>query len=187
MDYATLDDESLLRFIRRAHPDALSVLYDRYGRLIYSIAFNLIGDSHTAEEITLDIFNQVWLKAHLYQAERASVRVWLTSMARYRTIDVLRRENSRPQQYEIDWAELYHQPISSPSSLESDTHLALQRKRVHLAVAALPQEQQEALALAYFGGYTHSEIAEQLDLPLGTIKTRIRLALKKLRTILLDE
>jgi RNA polymerase sigma-70 factor, ECF subfamily len=181
MNYETLDDESLIRFIRQSQPDALSELYDRYGRLIFSVAFNLIGDRNTAEEIALDVFNQVWQKASLYRADRASVRVWLTSMTRYRSIDTLRRQSVRPEQHSIYWAELYHNPVSPGNSPETDVHLALQKERVHAAIATLPEEQQQALTLAYFGGLTHSEIAKRLDLPLGTVKTRIRLALQKLR------
>jgi RNA polymerase sigma-70 factor, ECF subfamily len=181
MNYETLDDESLLRFISRSHPDALSELYDRYGRLIYSIALHLVGNRQTAEEVTLDVFKRVWQKANLYRAERASVRVWLSSMARYRAIDVLRRESVRPERHSIYWAELNHNPVSPHNSPEADTHLALQKERVRAAVATLPEEQKQALGLAYFGGYTHSEIAERLNLPLGTVKTRIRLALNKLR------
>jgi RNA polymerase sigma-70 factor, ECF subfamily len=181
MNYETLDDESLLRFISRSHPDALSELYDRYGRLIYSIALHLVGNRQTAEEVTLDVFKRVWQKANLYRAERASVRVWLSSMARYRAIDVLRRESVRPERHSIYWAELNHNPVSPYNSPEADTHLALQKERVRAAVATLPEEQKQALGLAYFGGYTHSEIAERLNLPLGTVKTRIRLALNKLR------
>jgi RNA polymerase sigma-70 factor, ECF subfamily len=181
MNYETLDDESLIRFIRQSQPDALSELYDRYGRLIFSVAINLIGDRHTAEEITLDVFTQVWQKASLYRAERASVRVWLTSMARYRTIDRLRRQSVRPEKYSVYWADLHHNPVSRRNSPETDAHLALQKERIQAAIATLPEEQQQALVLAYFGGFTHSEIAERLDLPLGTVKTRIRLALQKLR------
>lgn len=187
MNYETLDDKSLIRFIDRSHPNALSELYDRYNRLIFSVAFNLIGDRHTAEEITLDVFSQVWQKAHLYRADRASVRVWLTSMARYRTIDMLRRESVRPEKNSVYWADLYHNPVSPRNSPETDAHLALQKEQVHAAIATLSEEQQQALALAYFGGFTHSEIAERLNVPLGTVKTRIRLALQKLRAMLPQE
>jgi RNA polymerase sigma-70 factor, ECF subfamily len=187
MNYETLDDESLLRFISRSYPEALAELYDRYGRLVFSIAFNLIGNRQTAEEVTLDVFTRVWQKAHLYRAEHASVRVWLTSIARYRAIDLLRRESVRPEQHSVYWADLNHKPVSPHNNPETDAHLTWQKERVRAAVAALPEEQQQALGLAYFGGYSHSEIAKRLDLPLGTVKTRIRLALKKLRRKLLED
>jgi len=181
MDYATCDDESLIQFIQQSQPDALSALYDRYGRLVFSIAHHLLGDGRTAEEITLDVFHQVWQKAALFRAERASVRVWLTSMARHKAIDALRRESVRPQSSSLDWAELYHSPLTARNNPERETQLALQKEQIRAAIAALPQEQQQSLTLAYFGGLTHSEIAQRLDLPLGTVKTRIRLALEKLR------
>jgi RNA polymerase sigma-70 factor, ECF subfamily len=180
MDYATYNDEALIRFIQQSQPDALSALYDRYGRLVFSIALHLLGDRRTAEEITLDVFSQVWQKANLYRAERASVRVWLTSMARHKAIDTLRRESVRPQAHSLDWADLYHNSLTVRHNPERETQLALQREQIQAAVASLPPEQQEALTLAFFGGLSHSEIAQRLDLPLGTVKTRIRLALEKL-------
>lgn len=181
MDYATYDDELLIRFIQQSQPDALTALYDRYGRLVFSISCHLLGDRRTAEEVTLDVFNQVWQKAALYRAERASVRVWLTSMTRHKAIDALRRESARPQSNSLDWADLYHNPLTVRNNPERETQLTLQKEEIRAAIAALPQEQQQALTLAYFGGLTHSQIAQRLDLPLGTVKTRIRLALEKLR------
>jgi RNA polymerase sigma-70 factor (ECF subfamily) len=187
MDYGTLGDERLIILVARADADALGVLYDRYHRLVFSLALNLLGDHATAEEITLDVFTRLWEKADTYRPEQAQVRTWLTSITRYRSIDVLRRWGARPEQHSVSWAELSAPVVSDLAGPEEAAELSLQRQRVRAAIAELPPEQRQALALAYFKGYTHREIAEVLDQPLGTVKTRIRLAMQKLRQMLQDE
>jgi RNA polymerase sigma-70 factor (ECF subfamily) len=187
LDYSTIDDSALLRFIARADADALSALYDRYHRLVFSIARNAVGDQATAEEITLDVFTQVWQKAGTYRADRAKVSTWLTSITRYRAIDELRRRGSRAEQRSVAWADLPPSAEPTVGGPETVIELSMQRRRVHTAVAQLPDAQKEALGLAYFRGLSHTEIAASLDLPLGTVKTRIRLAMGKLRQLLADE
>ncbi len=181
-DYSSLDDASLLKRIARAESEALSELYDRYHRLIFSIALNSVGDGALAEEITLDIFMRVWQKAGTYREERASVATWLTRMTRNRSIDMLRRRGARREHLRVGWAEVQDAPASG--NPETATEQRLEQERVRAAIAELPPEQREVLALAYFQGYTHREIAGVLGLPLGTIKTRIRLAMQKLRRAL---
>jgi len=183
-DYHKLDDESLIRLIVRARPEALSELYDRYGRLVFSLAVNAVGDSATAEEITQDVFVRVWERASQYRAEQAQVSTWLTSIARHRAIDQLRRQGVRPEGQSVAWADLSPQAEPTAVGPEQATELSIQRQRVRAAVAQLPAEQKQVLALAYFQGYTQTEIAESLSLPLGTVKTRIRLAMEKLRALL---
>ena len=189
MDYTVQDDETLIRLVAQEHADALSELYDRYGRLLFSVAYNMTGVYATAEEITLDVFQRVWTNAHRYRADRAKVSVWMVSMTRYRSIDVLRREGVRPERNSISWAELSVEPISSNRSDNPETAAAtnLRKQRIRAAIAELPVEQQQVLALAYFKGHSHSQIAEILDKPIGTVKTRIRLAMQKLRWLLKDE
>jgi RNA polymerase sigma-70 factor (ECF subfamily) len=147
----------------------------------------MVGDRATAEEITLDVFTRVWEKAATYRAEQARVNTWLTGITRNHSIDVLRRRGSRPDQYSLSWAELSPGAVPGGSNPEEVTQLSLQRARVRAAIAQLPADQRQALALAYFKGYTHRQIAEALDQPLGTVKTRINLAMQKLRQILQDE
>ena len=189
MDYTGQDDETLIRLIAQEHADALSELYDRYGRLIFSVAYNMVGVYATAEEITLDIFQRVWTNAHRYRAERAKVSVWMVSMARHRAIDILRREGVRPERNSIGWSELPVEPVSPNRNEDPETAAAanLRKQRVRAAIIELPVEQQQVLALAYFRGYTHSQIAQILNKPIGTVKTRIRLAMQKLRWSLKDE
>lgn len=187
MNYSTLDDAELVALIALAHPDALSELYDRYHRLVFSLALNSVADYATAEEITLDVFTRVWEKAETYRAERAKVVTWLLSLTRHRAIDVLRQRNTRLERDSVSWADVSAPPNPPMTSLEDVVELGLRRELVRAAVAQLPAEQKQALALAYFRGYTHRQIAEVLQQPLGTVKTRLRSALQKLRQILQDE
>jgi RNA polymerase sigma-70 factor (ECF subfamily) len=187
VNYTTFDDETLIGLVARAHADALSELYDRYSRLVFSLAWNLVGDQATAEEITLDVFTRIWEKAETYRPEQAKVSTWLTSIARYRSIDMLRRRGSRPEQHSVGFAELAPDDMSSADGPEEAAELAMQQQRVRAAIASLPSDQKQVLALAYFKGYSHREIAQALNQPLGTVKTRIRLAMQKLRDLLLEE
>ena len=182
-----LDDSDLINLIIQKNEAALGELYDRYHRLIFSIALNVAGRPEDAEEITLDVFTRVWEKATTYHSERAKVSTWLTRMARNRSIDVLRREEVRPMKHSVGWAEIPTEPTVDNDGPETAAHLAIQKERVREAVATLPHNQQQALALAYFKGFTHSEIAHELNLPLGTVKGRIRSGMQKLRTLLQDE
>lgn len=187
MDYTTLDDETLLRLVAHANADALSTLYDRYSRLVFSVAFNAVSDHPTAEEITLDVFTRVWERAGTYRADRATVTTWLASIARHRAIDVLRRRQARPEQFSVEWAEASASNMPHIDGPEEQVALAMQQQRVRAAMAALPEDQKRALALAYFQGLSHNEIAATLREPLGTVKTRIRLGMQKLRQMLQDE
>ncbi|MGW8144109.1 MAG: sigma-70 family RNA polymerase sigma factor [Anaerolineales bacterium] len=187
MNYSKLDDEVLIRLIEADNGDSMGELYDRYSRLVFSLARNIVGDPGTAEEITLDVFTLIWEKAGTYNPEKAKVRTWMTTITRNRSIDELRRRGSRPERIVVD---LFQDPSSQllvDNSLEDDAQASLNRERVREAVSQLPDDQKEALQLAYFKGYTHRQIADLLDQPLGTIKTRIRLAMGKLRNILLEE
>jgi RNA polymerase sigma-70 factor (ECF subfamily) len=186
LDYATLDDETLVRLIVQARAEALSELYDRYSRLVFGLALNSVGNPATAEEITQDVFLRVWQRARQYHADRAKVSTWLTSITRYRAIDQLRRRGSRPEQHSVAWAELVPGTEPSVNGPEQAAALGMERERVRAAIEQLSEEQKQVLALAYFQGLTQSQIADSLDLPLGTVKTRIRLGMQKLRDLLQD-
>ena len=185
-DYTRVDDERLIRLIVQLQQEALVQLYERYNRLVFSLALAIVNDRATAEEITLDVFMRVWQKAGTYRADQAKVSTWLTHIARHHAIDVLRRRAARPDQYAVQWEEVIYgeSPQGDP---QVSAELSLRRERVHAALAQLPPDQKQAVVLAYFGGYTQSEISEMLRQPLGTIKTRVRLALQKLRDFLRDE
>jgi len=186
-DYARYDDEKLISLITQLQEGALAHLYDRYNRLVFSLAFAVVNDRATAEEITLDVFMRVWQKAGTYRADQAKVSTWLTHIARNHAIDVLRRRAVRPDQYAVGWEDAVPNDELSENDPQASIELSLQRERIQAALAQLPQEQKQALELAYFNGYTQRQIADVLKQPLGTIKTRLRLALQKLRDILRDE
>jgi RNA polymerase sigma-70 factor (ECF subfamily) len=184
MAYSHLDDEMLIRLIVRAQAEALHELYDRYSRLVFSLALGMVGDEATAEEITLDVFVKIWEKADTYRAEQAKVSTWLIRITRHHTIDVLRRQGVRSKQQRVSWAEESTLPELRSESPEEVVEESMRREQVRAALAQLPVDQKQALALAYLQGYTHRQIAEKLNQPLGTIKTRIRLGMEKLRQIL---
>ena len=189
MDYSKFDDVGLIRQIALARPEALSELYDRYSRLTFSLALHIVGEPEEAEEVTQDVFFRIWEKAETYQADQGRVSTWLTSIVRNRSIDSLRKRKVRPEGYSLGWDELQPgwEPASEGRDPENLTTQAMQTQRVRAAVALLPAEQQRALAMAFFEGYTHSEIAERLGEPLGTVKTRIRVGMQKLRSLLQEE
>lgn len=187
VDYSSLDDATLIDLIARARADALGELYDRYGRMVFSLAVNSVGDYRTAEEITQDVFVRVWQRAKSYRAERGKVSTWLTSIARHRAIDQLRRRGARPEQHTVAWAEGAPEALTASDDPQEAAQLAMEGERVRAAVAQLPEEQKQVLALAYFQGYTQQQIADALGQPLGTVKTRVRLAMKKLRVTLEPE
>ena len=176
-----------MRLIAQSHSDALGELYDRYSRLVFSLALNVVGDQAAAEEITQEVFTSIWQKAASYRAEQSRASTWISSITRHRAIDVLRRWKTRPEQRSVSWDDPQVEMVSHPEKTPELAELAMNAKAVRAAIASLPDEQQEALALAFFKGYSHSEIAEILGEPLGTVKTRIRLALHKLRSVLQAE
>jgi RNA polymerase sigma-70 factor, ECF subfamily len=186
-DYVKYNDEQLISLIAQLQEGALTQLYERYSRVIFSLALAIVNDQATAEEVTLDVFLRVWQKAGSYRAEQAKVSTWLTHIARHHAIDVLRRRAARPDQYAVNLDDATFNGNVSEQNPQEFAELSLRRERVHRALAKLPTDQKQALVLAYFGGYTQHQIAEKLKQPLGTVKTRLRLALQKLRDFLRDE
>lgn len=176
-------DTELMRLIAGGDETALADLYDRYGHLVMSVALAVVGDRATAEEVTLDIFLRVWQNAQNYDPALSRVPTWLTRMCRNRAIDRLRREAVRPAAHSVAFDD--DAPVNfAPLETEALVELVLERQRVRAAVASLPAEQRQALALAFFQGYTHSEIAGLLEQSLGTVKGRIRGGMTRLRELL---
>jgi len=184
VDYNRLGDEELISLVQQNHEAALSVLYDRYGRLVYSMAFNALQDQALAEEITQDVFLRVWKKAETFRAEQGKLVTWITSITRYRAIDVIRRRNVRPEGNQAAWVDDPGFDLPDEQDIEAAIETKDSDRQIRLAVAQLPAEQRRVLAYAFFHGYTHSQVAELLNEPLGTVKTRIRLAMQKLRQLL---
>jgi RNA polymerase sigma-70 factor, ECF subfamily len=176
--YLLLADEDLVSLVEGGDAGAFAGLYDRHSRAAYSLAYRMMGERQAAEDLVQDAFLEVWRAAGSYRAERGSVRTWILSIVHHRGIDQLRSTTRRRQI--VDKVEATT-PTSQPSEAFSETWRNSQREQVREALRALPPEQLKVLELAYFSGYTHKEIAELLDLPLGTVKGRMRLGLKKIR------
>jgi RNA polymerase sigma-70 factor, ECF subfamily len=182
-----LDDQGLIRGIVNSQEAALAAFYDRYGRLVFSLALRILEDVTLAEEVTQDIFLRIWNKADTYRAEQGKVLTWLGSMTRNRAIDMLRRQKVRPEGHRSDWAEDAFPILQEDPRVEDGVILEQKREKVRQALDSLPGEQRQVLALAYYSGLSHQEIAAELGQPLGTVKTRLRLAMQKLRHTLKDD
>lgn len=187
MNLKSSDDTFIIRLIAKSHADAIQELYDRYNRLVFSVAFAILGDHSVAEEATLDVFVHVWRGAHTYRSDRAKVSTWLLAITRHHAIDILRSQRSHPDSDSLNLNDVLLQIESADPGPEVRAEISLQQEAIREAVAQLPEEQRQVLILAYFKGYTHEQIAEIIKQPLGTIKTRIRLAMKKLRQMMLED
>jgi RNA polymerase sigma-70 factor (ECF subfamily) len=182
--YQQLDDESLIRQIAKSQTEAFSELYDRYSSFVFGLAVNAVSDQGLAEEITQDVFLRIWNKASTYQPGHGKISSWIAGITRNRAIDVFRYQRNRSEGKSLYLEDI---PTFDPPdnlNIEVEIESKIQKQRLLQALFQLPQEQRDTLALAYFRGYTHEEAAEMLGLPLGTIKTRIRLGMEKLRKIL---
>jgi RNA polymerase sigma-70 factor (ECF subfamily) len=180
-----VEDCVLIERIAKRDAQALNELLNRYQHIVFSTALYLLKNAALAEDLALAVFTWVWDKAGEYQPERAKVSTWLLMITRNRAIDQLRRQTARKEDRQVSWSGL--DIADDSSNPEAEVEERLQSDRLRGAVAGLPPEQSEILALAYFNGLTHQEIADRQGLPLGTVKTRIRLALQKLRESLVEE
>ena len=174
---AAADLAALERMARGDH-EALAELYDRHGRLIYSLALRILRDQSDAEDIVQEVFSQAWRQAARYDASRGNPVAWLLNLTRSRAIDRLRRRRARPDAA-ADPATLDLADLSQP--IDEQIALSHQAERIRAAVGELSLLQRVAIELAFYEGLTHVEIADRLELPLGTVKTRIRQGLLKLR------
>lgn len=176
-----LDDEMLLTLISSHDESALSSLYERYARLLYSIALRITDDRNAAEEVLQDVFHSVWLRATTFRPTAGSVSTWLSGIARNRAIDEVRTRWHRAREWETP---LEHLPDLSGAVERGLEHFAVLRTDIRNALSNLPSLQRQAIELAYFGGLSSTEIAAHLDEPVGTVKGRIRLGMEKLRQAL---
>jgi RNA polymerase sigma-70 factor (ECF subfamily) len=176
--YLMLADEDLISLVEAADAEAFATLYDRHIRAAFSLAHRMMGERQASEDLAQDAFLKVWRGASSYRAERGSVRTWILSIVHNRGIDQIRSQASRRRAQEKIEASA---PRSQPSEAFTETLRNSQRDQVREALNTLPPEQLKILELAYFSGYTHVEISDLLGLPLGTVKGRMRLGLKKVR------
>ena len=163
---------------------ALSTLYDQASHLIYSVVIKVLGNQADAEEVTLDVFSQIWRTAQSYQASKGSVTAWLVTLARSRAIDRMRSRATRQRREEpiFEYAD-FPSAARGPEQASAEEQ---RRRRILAAMASLPPDQRRAVELAFFSGLSHSELAERLQLPLGTVKTRLRSSMLKLRESLAE-
>jgi RNA polymerase sigma-70 factor, ECF subfamily len=174
-------DFELMRRLARAESEALRSLYRKYGGLVHGIALRITGDAAVAEEVTQDVFMGAWRGAASYREDRGSVATWLGRIARNRAVDALRAMKSRGLSAGGDWSQGEETEDRKALGPEEETGRSLRAQEVRAAVADLPEAQRLALSLAFFQGLSHSEIAARLSLPLGTVKSRIRDAMRDLR------
>ena len=185
---AAIDDQALLAQVAEGDTRALDMLYERYARVVYGLALRILGEAELAEDVVQETFWRVWRRSRTFQPGRGQVASWIFGIARNLSVDELRRQRARPNQI-YDTAET--PVLRDKEDLRMDVAGgALENERRRLINEALQQisnEQREAIELAYFGGLSQSEIAERLQSPIGTIKTRIRLGLRKLRDVLMAQ
>jgi RNA polymerase sigma factor (sigma-70 family) len=173
-------DEQVLEAVGRGDDDALGVLYDRFGRVAYGLAYRILRDKALAEDAVQEAFLAVWRSADAYKRERAKPSTWILTVVHRRAVDLVRREELRRGEP----LEAAPEPAVGPADEEAS--LRDRRAAVQSALKELPGDQREALELAYYGGLTQSELAERLGVPLGTIKSRMFAGLGRLRELLAE-
>jgi RNA polymerase sigma factor (sigma-70 family) len=178
--FAHLSDEALVALVARSDDEAFAELYDRYDRLAYGLARRILRDGTLAEDAVQDAFLTIWRSAARFNAERAPARVWILTLVHRRAVDLVRHHEKRRTE------QLPQREEKGDDGADETVWLRLQRDRVRDALGQLPDQQREAIELAYFGGFTQSELAERLGQPLGTIKSRMFSGLARLRELLDD-
>lgn len=179
--------EALVESMAGGNEAALSEIYDRFSSALYSIALRIVGSEADAAEVTLDAFTQAWKDAGSFERGRSTVATWLCMLVRSRAIDLLRRRQSRQRTLDrAQQASAADAPAIGATPVDASHAAEVLEKRRHIdeALSGLAREQRQAIELAYFEGLTQSQIAERLGVPLGTIKTRIRTGMRKLRDVL---
>ena len=179
-DLAHLTDEALLSLVSGSDDRALAELYDRFGGIAYGVAFRILRDDALAQDAVQEAFLAVWRSADRFLAERAKASTWVLTLVHRRAVDIVRREERR----RADPIETAPEP--GGAAADEEATLAFQRELVQEALRRLPDDQRQALELAYYGGLTQSELAERLGQPLGTIKSRMFSGLGRLRDLLAE-
>lgn len=184
---ADLSDAEVIALIASGETRALEVLYDRYSRVVFSFAVRIVSDPQLAEEVLQEVFFRVWQQGSAFRSTRGTLITWLLSITHNLAIDEVRKRNRRPQKAESETPELVLGGVADTSTdIEEEVWLSGVRTAINTALERLPGEQRDVIELAYFRGMTQREIAEVLAQPLGTVKTRMRLGLQKLREQLGD-
>jgi RNA polymerase sigma-70 factor (ECF subfamily) len=178
-DIRALADEELMALVQNGDPRAFELLYDRHGGPAFSLAYRIAGQRGVAEDVTQEAFLSIWRSRERYRPARGSVRSWILGIVHHRAVDGLRR-NLVHSRRRAGAEGLEERPSADPP-VEVEAIRREETQRVRTALRALPNDQTQVIELAYYGGYTHREIADLVDAPVGTVKGRMRLGLQKLR------
>ncbi len=189
LDYPSLSDQQLMSMVAERNPDALAALYDRYARPVFSLAIRIMGRPERAEDVVQEVFIKLWRKPTSYDGQRGAFINWVLGVTHNQAIDELQRDRNheRAQSHSLNYDGEDEQPIEVADQTPGPADMAWYNVRLEIvqrAMAKLPLEQRRVIELAYFGGLTQTEIAARLSEPLGTVKTRTRLAMQKLKVLL---
>jgi RNA polymerase sigma-70 factor, ECF subfamily len=178
-DLRSLADEDVMQLVRRGDARAFEVIYERHSSAAFSLAYRMMGTRSAAEDVTQDAFLSLWRSGQRYDRARGSVRTWVLGIVHHRAIDALRRATVHDRRRASD--EGIEERFEAVERTDVEAARREESGIVRSALGALPADQSQVIELAYFGGFTHTEIAEMLDAPVGTVKGRMRLGLKKMR------
>jgi RNA polymerase sigma-70 factor, ECF subfamily len=178
-DLRSLADEDLMQLVRRGKASAFEVVYERHASAAFSLAYRIVGTRNGAEDVSQEAFLSIWRSGARYDRGRGSVRTWVLGIVHHRAIDHLRRATVHDKRRASD--EGMEERFEAPERTDSEVARRDEARTVRKAMEELPAEQSQVIELAYFGGFTHTEIADMLETPVGTVKGRMRLGLKKLR------
>jgi RNA polymerase sigma-70 factor, ECF subfamily len=179
LDPRSLADEDVMQLVRRGDARAFEVIYERHSAAAFSLAYRMMGTRAGAEDVTQDAFLSLWRSGARYDRARGSVRTWVLGIVHHRAIDALRRATVHDRRRAGD--EGIEERFEARERTDAEASRREEAGIVRSALSALPPDQVQVIELAYFGGFTHTEIAEILDAPVGTVKGRMRLGLKKMR------
>ena len=183
-NFDELSDEALINAIAEEAEWAMEPLYERYNRVLYSLAYRMVADHQVAEDLLQEAFLSVWRRATSYSPQSGTVRSWLISIVHHRTIDYLRAVRRRAGLKEVTWEEIEQDERIAFPDVWEEALRSVQSEQLRAVLMNIPSEQRMVIELAYFQGWTHSEIAEGCEIPLGTVKARMRLGLSRLRRLL---
>jgi RNA polymerase sigma-70 factor (ECF subfamily) len=178
-DLRALADEDLMQLVRRGRAAAFEVVYERHASAAFSLAYRIVGTRNGAEDVSQEAFLSIWRSGARYDRGRGSVRTWVLGIVHHRAIDHLRRHTVHDKRRASD--EGIEERFEARERTDAEVARRDEARTVRTAIEELPSEQSQVIELAYFGGFTHTEIAEMLETPVGTVKGRMRLGLKKLR------
>jgi RNA polymerase sigma-70 factor (ECF subfamily) len=182
VDVRALADEDLIPLMARGDARAFEAIYERHSGAAYSLAYRMAGTRASAEDVTQEAFMNLWRSGAHYDRRRGSVRTWILGIVHHRAIDALRRASVHSKRRSDD--ETAAERLEAPERVEEDVARRDEAAVVRAAIDHLPADQVKVIELAYFGGFTHVEIAEMLETPVGTVKGRMRLGLRKLHEAL---